>query len=153
MTAPRRTARLAGIVALALAALAGCTGSGSSPSDGAMVVSGAWARASMSMDRAVAVYLAIENGTGTDDALVSVASPAGTAEIHETIAGDAGMMAMQPVDRIALAKGETVELKPGGYHIMLINLASMLAPGTSVELTLTFEHAAPVTVSAEVRAN
>ena len=153
MTVPRRTRTLAIVMVLALVALAGCTGSASSPSAGAMVASGAWARASMSIDRAVAVYLSIENQTGADDSLLSVASPAGTAELHETMTGDAGMMAMQPVDKIALAKGETVELKSGSYHIMLINLASMLEPGASIELTLTFEHAAPVTVTAEVRAN
>jgi len=153
VAAPRRTRILASTIVLALVALAGCAGSSSSPSAGAMVASGAWARASMSIDRAVAVYLSIENQTGVDDALVSVASPAGTAELHETMMGDSGMMAMQPVGRIAIAKGATVELKSGGYHIMLINLASMLEPGTSVELTLTFEHAEPSTVTAEVRAN
>ena len=153
MTAPRRTRTLASAIVLALVALAGCTGSASSPSVGAMVASGAWARASMSIDRAVAVYLSIENQTGADDALVSVASPAGTAELHETMAGDSGMMAMQPIEKLPIGKGATVELKSGSYHIMLINLVSMLEPGGSVELTLTFEHAAPITVTAEVRSN
>lgn len=139
--------------ALAIVFAAGCSGVGSTASSGELVVSGVWARASMSLDRAVAVYLSIENQTGSDDALVSVTSPAGTAELHETMADASGVMAMRPVARIEIAKGATVELKSGGYHIMLINLASMLEAGTSVDLTLTFEHAAPITVTAEVRAN
>lgn len=140
-------------VALAVVFAAGCSGAGPTASPGQLVVSGAWARASMSLERAVAVYLSIENQSGSDDALLSVASPAGTAELHETKADASGMMAMMPVGRIDIAKGATVELKSGSYHIMLINLAAMLEVGTSVDLTLTFEHAAPVTVTAEVRAN
>ena len=83
------------------------------------------------MDRAVAVYLVLDNQTGTDDALVSVTSPAGTAEIHETVAQHDGMMGMHPVSRLEIASGSTVELKPGSYHIMLIDLAALLGPGAA----------------------
>jgi copper(I)-binding protein len=153
----RSPRRIIGALALVIGLVAGCAGGASpSPSAGpkAMVVSDAWARASMTMERAVAVYLVVTNQTGADDALVSAASPAaGTVEMHQTMAGDSGMMQMMPVDRIPIASGASVTLAPGGYHIMLINPTAMLDPGASVELTLTFEHAAPVTVSAEVRAN
>jgi copper(I)-binding protein len=65
----------------------------------------------------------------------------------------AGMMEMREVGRIPLPAGETVELKPGGLHIMLLELAAPLTEGSTVELTLEFERAPTQTVQAEVRAN
>jgi copper(I)-binding protein len=83
---------------------------------------------------------------------VSADSPAaGTVELHETTAGESGMMAMHPVERIDLPAGGRVSLEPGGLHVMLIDLVAELAVGDTIELTLTFEHAAPVAVSATVR--
>ena len=106
----------------------------------------------MGMERAAAAYLVLVNETGRADALVSAASPAAAAvELHETTAGASGMMAMHPVDRIDLPADGRVALEPGGLHVMLIDLVSELAVGDTIELTLTFEHAAPVTVSATVR--
>ena len=58
---------------------------------------------------------------------------------------------MQPVDEIPVLAGETVALEPGGYHIMLLDLAEPLEVGTSITLTLTFELFGPVDVTAEVR--
>ncbi len=62
-----------------------------------------------------------------------------------------GMMQMQEVDSIAVPSGETVELKPGGYHVMLLNVKRPLIPGESIDVTLTFEVAGEVTTTAEVR--
>lgn len=62
-----------------------------------------------------------------------------------------GMMTMQPVDSIPVPAGESVELKPGGYHIMLLDVQKTLAPGDTIEVTLTFENAGEVTTTAEVR--
>ena len=72
------------------------------------------------------------------------------AEPTTTMAGDGGMT-MKPVDKIDLPAGQAVELKPGGYHIMLIDLAKPLEVGDSIEITLTFEKAGEKTVTAEVR--
>lgn len=68
-----------------------------------------------------------------------------------TTTGGSPMMRMVPVDRIPLAKGKTVSLKPGGYHVMLLQLSKPLVVGEKLELTLTFEHAAAQRVMAEVR--
>lgn len=155
------TSRLAAILltlALAVAASA-CTSSGASAptggaSAGAMSVSGAWARTSPTVALAGAAYLTLTNGTGQADALVGVTTAAAkNPEIHETTAEGSGMMVMRPVKRVELPAGGTVELKPGGYHIMLINLTGELKAGSTVELTLQFEKAAPVKVTAEVRAS
>ncbi len=61
------------------------------------------------------------------------------------------MMTMQPVDSVPVPAGETVELKPGGYHVMLLDVQKELVPGDTIEVTLTFELAGEVTVTAEVR--
>ncbi len=63
----------------------------------------------------------------------------------------AGEMKMQPVKSIELPAGKMVELKPGGYHIMLMELKSPLKVGDKIKLTLTFEKAAAMTIDAEVR--
>lgn len=65
--------------------------------------------------------------------------------------GDSGSMTMREVDAIELPAGEMVELAPGGYHIMLIDLVAPLEVGDEIELTLTFEKAGDRTVTAEVR--
>jgi copper(I)-binding protein len=95
------------------------------------------------------------------DALVGASSPAATtAEVHETVAmgtpapgasGDAGMMGMQPVKRLEIPAGGSVELKSGSYHVMLIGLKKDLKAGDTIEITLTFEKAGKVTVSVPVR--
>lgn len=62
-----------------------------------------------------------------------------------------GAMVMQEVDRIDIAAGESVELKPGGYHVMLLDLAAPLEVGQQFTVTLTFESAGDVEVPVEVR--
>jgi copper(I)-binding protein len=179
-TAPTRLA-LAATAVLALA-VAACSSSGAtaapsaaasaaaSAASGAMTVTGAWMRPSPMVAGADAAYFVMTNGTGQDDALISVSSPiSATVEIHETYtvqstampaasggtmpSGTSGapMMLMRPVDSISIAAGATVELKPGGYHIMIIDPKEQPATGSTVELTLTFLKAPPVTVMAEVR--
>jgi copper(I)-binding protein len=61
-----------------------------------------------------------------------------------------GEMVMQEVESIAIPAGETVELKPGGYHIMLIDLAAPLETGQEFDIVLTFANAGEVTVAVVV---
>ena len=92
-----------------------------------------------------AAYLVILNRGTAPDALVSAtADAAASVEVHET-RNMSGMMMMERVDRIVVPPGGRVELKPGGYHLMLIGLTRALAPGQEVTLTLVFEGAGPVT--------
>ncbi|MEQ7155473.1 copper chaperone PCu(A)C [Brevundimonas aurifodinae] len=85
------------------------------------------------------------------DTLVSVASPvAALGQIHETRM-ESNMMMMRELEAgLPLPAGETVELKPGGTHIMLMGVAEPLRAGQSVPLTLTFATAAAVEVVASV---
>lgn len=64
---------------------------------------------------------------------------------------DMGNMTMREVKKIDLPAGKAVELKPGGYHIMLMELVEPLKVGDTIEITLTFEKAGEKTVTAEVR--
>jgi copper(I)-binding protein len=64
-----------------------------------------------------------------------------------------GMMQMREVDAIEVPAGGSVELKPGGYHIMLLELAEPLVEGESVALTLRFQGLEPVEVTAQVRSS
>lgn len=133
-------------------ALAGCSiGSTGGPASGGIVISNAWARPSAGSD-ASAAYFSIRNDSGTDDVLTGVSTSIATAEMHQTMAGASGMMGMQPVATVPVAKGATVEFKPGGYHVMLMRPTAPLEAGATVELTLTFQQAGSITVTAQVRA-
>jgi copper(I)-binding protein len=119
----------------------------------------AWARATPAGARMGAIYLTLESAAG--DRLTGAKVPdsvAASTEIHETVtvtdsSGSEGgsRMTMQPVSSIELPPGEAVQLKPGGYHIMLIDLKKPLKRGTHVRVTLMLEKAGKHTVTATVR--
>ncbi|MFC4297242.1 copper chaperone PCu(A)C [Castellaniella hirudinis] len=113
-----------------------------------------WVRATVAQQQATGAFMRLSSAT--DSALVQADSPvAKHVEIHEmTMEHD--VMKMRQVDRLTLPAGHAVELKPGGYHIMLIDLKEQVQEGSHVPLTLTFENAdgkrETVDVSAPVRA-
>ncbi len=109
-----------------------------------------WARASAGGATTGAAYLTVTDN-GQPDRLVAASTPAAAAALHETIQ-DSGVMKMRPVAAIALDPGKPVTLAPGGYHVMLTGLKAPLKAGDSFPLTLTFEHAKPVTVMVNVEA-
>jgi hypothetical protein len=111
----------------------------------------AWARPSMMVDGAVAVYFEIHNEGGDADRLIAASSPAAAnVELHESLEEN-GVMSMRPVEAIEVPAGGHTELKPGGLHIMLINLVEPLEVGDTIEVTLAFENAGDKMVTAEVR--
>ncbi len=113
-----------------------------------IVVDHVWSRAAMA-GRIGVVYLTI-TATGTSDTLVSISSPvASRAELHESYS-DNGVMKMRPVVSVIVAPGKPAVLQPGGYHIMLIDLARALKEGDSFPITLHFAKAGAVTVTASV---
>ena len=144
--------RRIGVVAaamLAALALAACGGSGGTA--GGITVSEAWARPSPMMERAGAAYMVLQNNGAADDKLLSIESDvAKTIELHET-QESGGMMAMSPVPNIEVPANAKTELKPGGFHVMLIGLNRELKVGDKVQLTLNFEKAGKIPVTAEVR--
>lgn len=98
-----------------------------------------------------AVFLTISNSGESADRLLSAATDLTIAvEIHE-VADEGGVMKMRPLtDGLEIPAGESVELMPGGFHIMLIGLKGDLVPGDSFELVLTFERAGEIAVIAQI---
>lgn len=107
---------------------------------GVIEVRDAWAR-SGAMGGNSAAYLALVNGTGREDELLGASSDAANAvEIHLSQAGADGVMQMIPQESVTIRAGGRLELKPGGYHVMLIGLKRDLAAGGSIALTLHFKN-------------
>jgi copper(I)-binding protein len=100
-----------------------------------VTVSEAWARGTVPTQKATGAFMKIRSSE--DAKLVSASSPvAKIVEVHEMTMKDNVMM-MRAVDALPLPAGRTVELKPGGYHVMLIDLVKPLAKGDTVPVTLT----------------
>lgn len=113
----------------------------------------AWVRGVVPAQKSTGAFMQLTSPAGAT--LVGAASPAAAkVELHE-MAMEGNVMRMRPVPRLALAPGQTVALKPGGYHVMLIGLKKPLVDGDKVPLTLLLEgrdkQVDKVEVSAEVR--
>lgn len=134
------------LAALVLTACGASRGAGNG-----ITVSEAWARPSPMLERAGAAYMVLQNNGAAEDKLLSIESDVAQAiELHETKESN-GMLAMSPVPNIPIPANGKVELKPGGFHVMLINLNRELKAGDKVQLTLNFEKAGKVPVTAEVK--
>lgn len=95
-------------------------------------------------------FMSLRNAGAQPDRLLSAASPiARVAELHTHIR-EGEVMRMRPVNDIPVPAGQTVELRPGGLHIMLIGLNAPLVQGARVPLTLRFERAGEVQVELAV---
>ena len=109
-----------------------------------------WARATAPTAQVGGAFLTVT--ATTPDRLLSVASPiAGHAELHRTVEEN-GIMKMLPVEALQVTAGTPIEMKPGGLHIMLVQLRQPLKTGDTFPLTLTFEKAGPITAQVTVEA-
>lgn len=96
-----------------------------------------WVRATVPHQSATGAYMKLESPQ--DARLVSASSPAaGVVEIHE-MKMENEVMKMRRVPSVALPAGKGVELKPGGYHVMMMNLKGQMKEGDTVPLTLVVE--------------
>lgn len=114
---------------------------------GAIEIEHPWSRATPGGAPVAGGYLVLKNTGATADRLVSATGVfAGKAEIHEMSVKD-GVMSMRPLpDGLPIPAGASIALKPGGYHIMFLDLKAPLKEGTKVDGTLTFEKAGTVAV-------
>jgi copper(I)-binding protein len=128
-------------------ALASCT----PPPPAGIQIFDVWARPAPQSGGTTAVYFRIVNRGDQADRLVGGRAVGAEAlEIHETtMEGD--MAHMAPLAGIDVPAGATVEIAPGGFHLMLLGLTNPLEPGDHVALTLAFEQAGEIEVEAEVR--
>ena len=115
----------------------------------AVKVEGAWARATVQGQKGTGAFMSLTAKDGTS--LVGVSSPvAGVAEVHEMkMEGD--IMKMRALPMLDLPAGKKVELKPGGYHLMLMDLKAPLLKDSTVPVTLTFKDAKGVQSKLELK--
>ncbi len=124
-----------------------------------IVVSEAWARPTSDgmddghahdMGMSSAVYLKIVSNAGEDRLLGATSAVGATIETHAVEHAD-GVMKMFRVDGVPVPANGTVELKPGGYHLMLLDLAEPLVAGDTFTVTLQFERAGAIAAEVTVR--
>ena len=110
-----------------------------------------WVRGTVAGQTATGAFMEVTSKAGAT--LVGAASPvAGLTEIHE-MKMDGGVMKMRAVRSLAVPAGKTTELKPGGYHVMLMDLKRPMTTGDTVPITLVFEGPDKARESIEVKAS
>lgn len=113
-------------------------------------VEDAWVRGTVASQKATGAFMRLT--ASANARLVAAQSPAaGVVEIHE-MAMEKDVMKMRAVPGLELSAGKAVELKPGGYHVMLMDLKQPLKAGDRVAITLVFEDAAKKRFTQEIQA-
>lgn len=147
-----RSAAVSPLLLVALIASGGCVANGGTP--GSVAVDNAWSRPVAVEGPAASVgvvYLSLHNGTSLERRLVGLETPvASRAEIHET-RREGDIARMRQVASVHLPPGETVELRPGGIHAMLIGVTRELAPGDRFPILLIFASGDSLSTTVEVR--
>ena len=120
---------------------------------GSLAIDHPWTRATPRSATVGGGYLKITNNGGAPDRLISVSSDAAaTVEIHE-MKMSGSKMQMRPLkDGIEIRPGQTVEFRPGGYHIMFMKIKQPFEQGKRIKGTLTFEKAGKIEVEFAVDA-
>ncbi|NML05622.1 copper chaperone PCu(A)C [Sphingomonas sp. G-3-2-10] len=118
---------------------------------GTLTVTHAWTRQTAPSQSVGGGFLTVANGGKAADRLVAASSPVSArVELH-TMSMEGGVMRMRQVTGgLDVPAGGKLELKPGGYHLMLIGLKKPLVRGTAVPVTLQFQRAGKVTVQLKV---
>lgn len=148
-----KIARRDGAAMLLLATLGAVPAVAADIDVGKIHISQPWTRATPKGSSMAAAYMAITNNGGAPDHVSCVSSDASAkCEIH-SMTMEGGVMKMRPVEGgLEIKPGETVTLKPSGFHVMLIDLKHPLEQGQSVKLTLKFDQAGTVNVDYPVAA-
>ena len=137
-----------GAVALLAAQMAGAQLARAADYDvGSIHISQPWSRATPKGAASGAGYMTVTNKGTAPDRVSCVSSDASAqCQIH-TMTMEDGVMKMRPVEGgLEILPGQTITLKPGGFHIMLLDLKHPLEQGQSVKATLKFDHAGTVDV-------
>lgn len=142
-----RPVRAAVVLAVALAA---CSGGYDVKTDGPLRVKDAWVRAT-NVTSTAAMYLTLENRDTVAVMIVGAGTQlASAAEFHETMLVQ-GTSRMNRLDSLPIARGATLTMKPGGIHIMLIDLNASMAAGDSVALVIRLADGRTTSVKAIAR--
>ena len=120
---------------------------------GAISIAHPWSRQTAPGQTVGGGFLVAANASGKEDRLVSVTSPAAAEVQLHSMSMDGGVMRMRHVTGgLPVQAHGKLELKPGGFHVMFLDLKRPLAAGESVPAVLTFEKAGAVPVSFKVEA-
>ncbi len=143
--------RTAFLLAAALAAFAATPASADDVTIGTLKITAPWARATPKGAGVGGGYFKITNtGTAPDRLVSGVSEVSQRFEIHEMSVVD-GIMKMREMPKgIEIKPGETIEFKPGGYHVMFMGLNKQLMQGGTVKATLQFEKAGKVDVDFKI---
>ncbi len=96
-------------------------------------------------------YMHIANHQSLEVTIVSLQSKSfESIEIHQSLEAD-GMMTMRPVDRLSIPVGGSLELAPGGFHLMMMHPLEQLIPGQKVSVTLHYQDQKTQTIEMVVR--
>jgi copper(I)-binding protein len=118
---------------------------------GDLRVSGAWTAASGTVGADVPLLMTITNDSATPDALLRVRCPFANFSERHTIDRGEGAPAMRAIRSIPIPANQTIELKPDGYHVMLLQTREALAAGETLHCSVTFQHAGPIETEVKVR--
>ena len=117
--------------------------------DNKVMVENPWARASIGKNGAA--YVTVMNHGKQADKLIGAMAPvAKRVELH-THKNDNGIMRMRHIKSVAIPAHDSITLKPGGHHIMMMGLTQKLKMGEEFPLTLVFEKAGKVTVKVQIK--
>lgn len=121
-----------------------------SADSGTIMINDAWIKEAPPGMTVLAGYMTIENRSSKKDALVQVSSPDfGSVEMHLSVIEDEKARMIQQ-HMIAIEPGGTTSLKPGGYHLMLMDPKRTLRQGDSVDLELVFESGEKISIKVPV---
>ena len=143
-----RVALVSSLLGFTLIAAA-CSGGGS----GVLEVTDSWAPTTPPGAPTAAVYLTIDNGTDDDDRLVSVSTDrCGTIELHATQIDENRIMRMRLAEPklLTIPAGETLEMIPGGLHVMCIEPTSPFTDGEILNLVVSLESAGDLAITTVV---
>ena len=119
---------------------------------GNIVISDAWVREVPPGTSMSAGYMRIENNGDEDDKLVSMSSKAAeSAELHISKVDNNDVATMEMIEVLDIPSNNSIELEPGGMHVMLIGLKESLVGKDSVDLKLVFEKAGEVMIEVPVK--
>ena len=117
---------------------------------GSLAISGPWSRATPEGAQTAIGYMTIKNsGTTTDRLIGGSFDVADTFELHSMVMEN-GIAKMRELKEVEIKPGQTIEFKPGGSHVMFVNLKHPLSKGEHIKGTLIFEHAGTVQVEYSV---
>lgn len=118
---------------------------------GSLKIAHPWSRATPGGAKVAGGFMTITNTGKEPDRLIGgSAVPAGIFEVHE-MRMEGNVMKMRALEKgLEIKAGQTVELKPGGYHVMFMDLKSPLKEGESIKGTLIFEKAGTIEVEYKI---